>query len=54
MNIPTIEELTKIGHEAAIGVANPDRQRRQQAFASAIRAVPNIHVVRVETAIYAR
>lgn len=37
MNIPEIEELAKIGHEAAIGVANPDRQRRRQAFASAIR-----------------
>ncbi len=37
MNIPEIEELAKIGHEAAIGVANPDSQRRQQAFASAIR-----------------
>ena len=37
MNIPTIEELDRIASEAAIGVANPDRQRRQQAFASAIR-----------------
>ena len=37
MNIPEIEELDMIGYEAAIGVANPDRQRRRQAFASAIR-----------------